>query len=615
MSTTRDLGYRPVFLAQDPDPAPGGVTVSIIGTGFGADVTMKIGGKPVLVLNRIDDGMLEIEIPEGLDSGEQDLEITNVEAAVTLTIANAFNVAIPDDEELIQILRGERGGTSHPIGRLRLIDDAGDDVNITADVKRIEVVLRREDRRTALSRFVPPIQSADVTFKNDQKQFTKDFGGAFDGLLIQGREVIPLLGFKVKGINDFRTFGKFRIDDVNFANSPPAEARIQCRDLLSAALDQKISVRSFTGRGDEYIKEVLAKIGIETEGAASEISLLVTTTTFTATPVVQNVRALDVLSEVMAALQPEANYRLFQDADGIIKLRIIPFTGLADQAFHWKKDVSRPYNQKQRANQSSLRTTVTRDKDPAVTEDVLLDSSTLTEADFTGSPKQKTISFSKAIRIEWRAPGDLTQDFEVKEVARTPTSVTFEMVSPADTGTINLRIRGDTTSTVVGEAGSGEDQGGAGLGNAIDRKKRRRGQSREIQVRYVPDDAGAQAVADILQRRFGDPASEQEFASPFALVRSSLNSLVRIIEKFSESRNLHTISQLSFVLQAGSEPGDGDSLTGSVVALDAGIVEPATLYDSGFQYDRGLIYDSRFPIGAKDQEDSSFRGAVVRDLP
>ena len=55
-------------------------------------------------------------------------------------------------------------------------------------------------------------------------------------------------------------------------------------------------------------------------------------------------------------------------------------------------------------------------------------------------------------------------------------------------------------------------------------------------------------------------------------------------------------------------------MTSRIVALDAGIVEPLTRYDSGFQYDLGLIYDGRYPVGAKDQEDRTFRGAVVSDL-
>lgn len=615
-SDTRGLGFRPSYAVQSPDPALGGEVISLFGSGFAKDVTVKIGGQSVRTLSRVSESQINIIMPNiGIQAGFETLEITNVEAGVTLTVTDEFVVGAADDEELVLILRGVRG-PGHPVCKLEVVDDNGNDLTISGEVKKKQIVLRRDDRRTTLGRFVPPIQSLDITFKNDKKQFTNTFGGEFDGLLIQGRIVKPFLGFKVKGIDDFKQFGKFVVDDVEFPNSPPASAVIKCRDLLSAALDQEISLRSFASiRGDLLIGEILSRVGIVTAGANSEILFLQTTTVFTSTTVIKKTRALDILSEVMGALQAEANYRLLQDTDGIIKLVVVPFTGLADQAFHYKTDVSKPYTQKERANQSSKRTTVTKVNDPTVTEDVQLFSGSFTEADFTGSPPQKVIALSKAIRINWEAPGGLTQDFEVKEVARTPTSLTLEMINPVDTGTINILVRGDTTSAVVGEAGSGEDQGGAGLGNNLDRQKLRRGEGRDVLIRFLNDNTAAQAAADVIQQRFGDPASEQDFKNPLAAVRTKLNDMIRVIEKFSESRNLHSVSTLIFTYSAGSgEPGSGDSLTSKIIALDAGIVEPAVTYDSGFKYDIGLIYDGRFKVGAKEDEDRTFRGAPVRDL-
>lgn len=607
----RGFGHFPEFVGIIENAARPFQTITLIGAGFGPDVKVQIDGRNITELVVVDDGTLTFKIPAPIEPGEYDVTIENVLAQVTVTIPNGIEVAAVDEEELIQILRGARGGTAHPIGKLIVIDEDGVQTEIETEVKRIQIVLRRDDRRMGTARLVPPIQSLDLILRNDQRQFTRGFGGIFDGLILQGRRVLPFLGVIVKGIKKFKQFGEFRVDDPNFGNSPPAVLTVQCRDLLSAALDQEISMRSFTGRADEYIKEVLAKVGIITEGVDAEISLLTTTLTFSGTTVIEKEKAIDILSELLARLQTEANYRLIQDSDGIIKLIIVPSSGLADQGFHWKNDIKAPYNQLERANQSSLRTTVTKVEDPTVTADVLLDDDTFTEADFSGSPKQMTIAFSKAIRIEWRQNGDETQDFEVKEVARTTTSLTLEMINALDTGTINILIRGDTTSVIAGEAGSGEDQGGVGLGNEINRKRVRRGQARDVPNRFVNNDGEAQAVADILQQRFGDPASEQDYSLWIAPLATDLNDLVRIIEKFSISRSLHTVSQIVMTLQAGEQPGTGDRLDGRIIAQDAGIDDPAFLYDSGFKYDAGLIYDDRFPIGSKEDEDTSFRGAVV----
>ena len=49
----------------------------------------------------------------------------------------------------------------------------------------------------------------------------------------------------------------------------------------------------------------------------------------------------------------------------------------------------------------------------------------------------------------------------------------------------------------------------------------------------------------------------------------------------------------------------------TLICQFAGITEIDQIYDKTFKYNQGRIYDERFPVGEKDKEDLTFRGAVV----
>lgn len=594
----RGFGFRPTFQEFNISSGDFGDSRVLLGTGFGKDVTVTLGDVTVDNLVRVDDSRVEFDVPFGIPAASLvTLTITNVVSDVTLTVTEAFSV-ICDEEELRLILRGDKGGQAHPLFRLNLIDDDGTAIDVTDEVKSASIVHRRDDRRTDLALVAPPSSTLRVTFRNDEKQFTPGASGIFDGKLSFGRRLEPFIGYFVAGVKCFFPQGTFLLDDPSFNVAPSAEVAISARDIISMALERKISVRDLsTIDAENYVEEVLRKAGL-LEGDM-DLPFEVTFLPLTTTPAVVNVRALDIISEVMTRLQTAGTFRLIVE-DGKAKIIQVPTSGLADQVFVWKREVESPYSRKERSNQASVRTTVTQGS-PSIST---TDASLATDSG-TGATLPKAIAFSEAIRIEWRQ-GD-SEALTLKETARTTTSLTIDR---ADTGLITdawtISIRGDRTASVVGEAGPGIDQGGTGLGNILNALLLQRGRTTEVRVRFVEDDAAAQATADKVQTRFGAPIREITFRLINGNPLIKLNDLHRIVEKYSEDLSLYHVAEIRHDFRA--QPV---SLKTTVVGQFANIVEVDQTYDTAFKYNQGRIYDERVGVGNIEDEDLTFRGAVV----
>lgn len=519
-------------------------------------------------------------------------------------LTDGFEYEECDLELLERILHGDIGGASHPLGSLSFIDDDGTEVDISADVKTLDVTQRRDDRRTDIALLVPPAASLRATLFNVDKRFTPGANGTFDGKLGLGRVMKASIGYIIGGVRCIFAQGEYILDDPSFDVAPGAQVSITARDKLSLALDRTISVRgTFSGTADEYILEVLEKVGI----TEAETSLLPPTTlTFSSTPIFINKRAIEILSDVLTRLQTEAPFRIIQ-IDDKIRLVQVPQTGLASIVLHFKRDIKSPFSRKERSNQTRVVTTVTKGANPTVTADVSLATDSGTEATLP-----KTIVFSKAIRIEHRVGASDT--LPIKETARTTTSLTIDRVNPSGLGSWSIAIRGDTTSATVGEAGPGINQGGTGQGmtdadgNELNTLLLRRGKTLEQVNGFVVDDAESQSLANILETRFGPPVRELTFSLPFANPTIRINDLFRIVEKYSNDLSLYHIGEIQHSFQASAP-----RLSSKMVGQFANITEIAQLYDQvpPFQYNQGRIYDERSPVGEKDQEDLSRRGAVV----
>lgn len=88
---TRGFGYNPKFLSVNfRDISPGDIIV-LRGTGFGADVNIKVGGVDALNIVRVDDSKVTFEVPPGIGFGLVDLDIINVAAGVTWTETTPLN--------------------------------------------------------------------------------------------------------------------------------------------------------------------------------------------------------------------------------------------------------------------------------------------------------------------------------------------------------------------------------------------------------------------------------------------------------------------------------------------------------------------------------------------
>lgn len=524
-------------------------------------------------------------------------------------LQDGFEYETCDLELLELILRGEIGGHSRPLAQLTYVDDNGIDVDISEDIKKIGVVQRRDDRRTDIALLAPPTATLRVSLFNVDKRYTTGAGGQFDGVIKLGRVLKVQVGYIVGSIRCFFPQGEYILDDPSFNVDPGAEATIIARDKLSLALDRKISMRSFVGGADEYIIEVLEKIGIP----VAETIIPNTTVSgdpiisFGSTPIFTNKSAIEILSDVLIRMQTQEPFRLLQ-IDDKVRLVEIPRTGLANRVFHWKREMIQPFSRKERSNQARSVTIIKTVNTPSVTADVDLNPGG-DSGDETDLPQ--TIVFAKAIRIEHRAGAGDT--LPTKETARTTTSVTIDRVDPSGVGSWSIAIRGDTTAEVVGEAGPGIDQGGAGLGmkdasgNEVNTLLLRRGRTFEQLNGFVVDSTEAQDLANIMQTEFGPPVREVRFSLAFANPNIRINDLFRIVEKYSADFSIFHVGEIKILYVAGRRP----KLTGGFIGQFANIVEIAQAYDKAFQYNQGRIYDERFGIGDIEDQDLSLRGAIV----
>ncbi len=598
----RGFGYRPIFSEFFPaaEGQPGD-SIVLIGSGFGLDVEVRMGGVDVDNLVRVSESRLEFDVPEGIEvKSAVTLEIENVEAEVTLTVTEAFTIDC-DLEKLQLVLSGRIGGHSHPLAKIVAVDDDGTEVDLRPDLKSATIVMRRDDRRTELALLAPPSGTIDVRLANETKRYTPNAGGDREGLLTYGRVIRVSLGYFVDGIKCFLFNGEYILDDPIFAVSPAAEAIIKGRDKLSLALDQKVSMRSFTGRADEYIQEILEKVGV----LPSEMILPQTVLTFAGTTGRTNQKAIDLLGEILTRLQTEGPFRLFQEDDKI-RLAEIPTSGFADNVFHFRDNIKPPFQRRERSNQARVRTTVTKTS-LSLTPDVALGSDSGTEATLP-----KTFAFAESVHIEWRQAESDT--LKLKEVSRTTTNLVLDRSDPTATGSWSASVRGDNTAAVeeVGEAGPGIDQGGVGQGmkdadgNELNLLLLRRGRHADIRNNFVNTDVEAQALADVLQTDFGSPIREMTFGIPFADILRKLNELIRPVEKYSNDKTLYHIGQIRLGFRSKAV-----MLDQTLICQFAGITEIDQIYDKTFKYNQGRIYDERFPVGEKDKEDLTFRGAVV----
>ncbi len=82
---TRGFGFGPTFTRTNFRDVSAGDAVTLFGTGFGADVTITVGGVTATSIVRVDDSKVTFVVPSGIGSGLVDLAITNAAAGVTWT--------------------------------------------------------------------------------------------------------------------------------------------------------------------------------------------------------------------------------------------------------------------------------------------------------------------------------------------------------------------------------------------------------------------------------------------------------------------------------------------------------------------------------------------------
>lgn len=483
-----------------------------------------------------------------------------------------------------------RGGVTHPIGRMKYIDDNGAIQTISQDVISIDIKIDRDDERETNALLIPPASTMTVQFSNVNKQFVTGFGGTFDGVIQRGRRFLPELGHKIEGTDEYFEQGLFISDDPSFNVDPEATVSVSARDFFGVLVDSDISLPTYASiKAEDYIIEILKRIGLK----ATEYNIPLTATTLTTTPVIENENAAELVSEVMEYLQLEDDYRLIMKNQ---KINLeVPSTDVlaADYVFHWVLHVTPPYTRRDDTLKLLKRLTVYPSK-PTVNAGYMQGSqSGKTEADL---PFVHAFTNGPAIRVFWQQGAADT--LEIVETARTVNSITLDRRFPAATGSWSLAVWGDqVTSGNAGEAASGENI------------RLNRGKTLDLENRFVQNSTEAKNLADALGvRRFSEKVTA-EFSAAHGWLLGEINDLIRIVEKYSDDKRLY--HQIQLTHHYTSNPARLDT---RIIAEFAGLTEVAQKYDLGFLFDAGRIYDEQYPVGNQEQEDTSFRGAI-RTVP
>lgn len=490
-------------------------------------------------------------------------------------------------EQYFNILRGP---VSHPVARLKYLDDNDVIQTITGEVISLTVDNDRDDERESGSLLIPPAGRMTVVMSNEQKQFTTGFGGTFDGLVRRGRRFFPELGHKIDGTDEFFAQGLFIADDPSFDVAPSAVLRITARDWFGLIADSEISLASDASiLASDYIIKILERTGLK----SSDHNIQLTTTTLLNTPTVDNENVAELLSEVLEFLQLEDDYRLVT-RDNKITLEVLEQDALAaDYTFHWVNHISAPYRRVDNTLKLLRRLTVVKAK-PTVSVGLTQGTqSGKTEADL---PFVHSFTDGPAIHVNWQQGGADT--LEIVETNRTTSTITLDRRLPAATGSWSLSVFGDkVTSGTIGEDASGENI------------RLIRGKTKDVINRFVQNSAEAQQLAEKLGETLFSERVRAEFTIGTGWLLGEINDLLRVVEKYSNDKRLYY-----GVRFAHSYSSARARLDTRVITEFSGLVEVAQKYDLGFNYDTGRIYDERFDVGAIDQEDTSFRGAV-RTVP
>lgn len=486
-------------------------------------------------------------------------------------------------EKYLNLLRGP---VSHPVARLKYLDDNDVVQTIAGEVISLTVDNDRDDERESGSLLIPPAGRMTVVMSNEKKQFTTGFGGTYDGLVRRGRRFFPELGHKIDAIDEFFEQGLFIADDPSFDVAPSAILRITARDWFGLIADSEVSIAADAAiLASDYIILILERTGLK----STDYNIQLTTTMLVA-PTIDNENVAELLSEVLEYLQLEDDYRLVI-RDDKVTLEILEQDALAaDYTFHWVNHISAPYRRVDNTLKLLRRLTVVKAK-PTVTVGVTQGTQAgKTEADL---PFVHNFTDGPAIHVNWQQGGAAPQ-LKIIETNRTTSAITLDRRFPAATGNWTLSVFGDkVTAGTAGEDASGENI------------RIVRGKTRDIINRFVQNVAEAQQLAEKLGETLFSERVRAEFTIGTGWLLGEINDLLRVVEKYSNDKRLYY--GVRFAHRYSSALARLDT---RVVTEFSGLTEVAQKYDLGFNYDTGRIYDERFDVGAIDQEDTSFRGAV-----
>jgi len=479
-----------------------------------------------------------------------------------------------------------RGAVTHPVCRVKYVDDDGMEQTITQDVTEMGIAIDRDDERESGYLLVPPASRLTLTFANEKKQFTTGFGGTYDGVIKRGRRFIPELGHKLNGTPEYFPQGVFLSDDPSFDVSPSAVCRVTARDLMGVLVDSELSLAAEASiRASDYIIEILERVGLTSD----EYDILQTSTFITA-PAVTNENAAHLLSEVIEYLQLEDAYRL-TSKNNKLGLEIPSNNPLAaDYVFHWVLHVSDSYSRRDDTLKLAKRLTVLQTANPTVSAGLTL----ATTSGVVGAlPVTLAYAHTPSIRVVWQ---QTSGDVELFETNRTLTTIKLDKRGAGGT-TWGVKVWGDkvTAGGFRGEAASGENI------------RLKRGKTREVVNRFIASDAEARNLADILGVAVFSERVRAEFDVGHGWLMGQINDLYRVVEKYSNDKRLYYSVGLRHEYSS-----DQAMLKTKIETEYAGLVELGQRYDVGFWYDAGRIYDEQYAIGDEASEDHTFRGAARR---
>lgn len=382
--------------------------------------------------------------------------------------------------------------------------------------------------------------------------------------------------------------GTFYLDDPKFDENRAnqlSEIKVTGRNGWKKALETEINLADLSGGValTDLIKTVCDRVGIlYTSTSIANLSAYGNRTL--SNGLGDSVKASTVLGYVMIICG--ASYRMKMDDSNVLYVEARPTASLADTVFSYKR--YEKATQQQKSEKQLQRATIFTDKQ-VLNEVVSLGSPTT----FTTSGVQTAITWTGNAISKYWVLSAVSGTLVITGVQFTNTSAIF---TTAGAGSLTVQVKGNkfrsTQPMYKGEA--------ADAGNIQNVE----GQTIQILNPLMISDAECESVADSLVSEFGDPDYNIDIDEVFLNPLYEINDTGLALSRDFLELAVYAIIGMDLVLRSETEKYTSVILqdTGKKITDDGSIIYDRTV---PWQYDKGVVYDSRWIGYSQNQIDTS----------